>query len=308
MNNGRCRECQLADDAMSEDSQNGIDKQDGIDFWSTMSDAGASWDCTMALSHYVGYRCDQTDNPDVDEITVDFLSLPEEFQRKWQNGPPPEVAGQHTPIFKKAVSLDYYEAVQTLLCLAEDPSSKFVDLVVFQVNALLEMDAENPHLRCLLKAICWTGTQPGAPFDRHSEKILRDWLKELTFSEGDGKHAPVSKQIASPEVHGKHVPVSKQIASPEVHGKHVPVSKQIVSRDYYEVVQTLLCLAEVPSSKFVDLVVFHVKSLLENDPKNPHLHRLLKAICWTGTQPGAPFDRHSEKILRDWLKELSPAK
>jgi hypothetical protein len=115
----------------------------------------------------------------MDEIVADFLSWPEEFQRSWQNGPPSEAVAA-TPTFKKIVHRDYYEAVQTLLCLAESPSSKFLDLAALHVNTLLKLDPQNSHLQQLLKAIYWTGTQPGGPFDRHSEKILRDWLKELT--------------------------------------------------------------------------------------------------------------------------------
>lgn len=165
-------------------------KQDSLTFWSDLVET-STWDPSDAIARYVNDQLDNSDETrDVDEIVAEFLSWPEDLQREWfaersrktfgGNGPSKKVTfPETTQVFKKVVSRDYYESVQMLLSFAESPTSKFLDLVASQVFALQKLDPENPHLHRLLKAICWTGTQPGAPFDPNSQVILKEWLQEL---------------------------------------------------------------------------------------------------------------------------------
>jgi hypothetical protein len=134
----------------------------------------ANWEAS-ALANFVEFQVDVGEG-DVDDFAVLFYSLPEDEQKTWAKGIP---AQYKTASPKTPIDPECHEALLALQRFADSPTSKFLDLVAFYVGLLVKRQPDDPNLRDLLRNIHWTGTQPGAPFDKESRTILRHWLSKV---------------------------------------------------------------------------------------------------------------------------------
>jgi hypothetical protein len=163
--------------ALPEDEQKrwtlGVPEQFTAGVEAVLETADPDWE-SKALAVYVDFQSKNLNSTDVDQFAIDFVSLPEDEQRKWAFGVPSEYASHC--LARIEVDPAIHNSLLSLREFAKTPTSKFLDLVALHVKTLISVDATNPRLIDLLKSIAWTGTQPGAPFDPESLEILEDWL------------------------------------------------------------------------------------------------------------------------------------